>query len=110
MVQISTGLGAITHGHHGNVYVLLRDFMPPRSLGRMNAGGSLVAHFGQSGHVQVPSSRAERCSPKSSTTVWHEQYLDGIAVTAVRINSRNSSIFWESGAISFRPQFSEAKA
>jgi glyceraldehyde-3-phosphate dehydrogenase (ferredoxin) len=41
---------------------------------------------------------AEEMMPEIMGSLFgmREQYLDGIAVTASRINSRNSSIFWES--------------
>jgi glyceraldehyde-3-phosphate dehydrogenase (ferredoxin) len=76
------------------------DFVPPRSLGRISAErfrGELV--MDNLGMCRFHRAWAEEMLPEIVGTLFgmKEQYLDRIAATAGRINSRNSSIFWESG-------------
>lgn len=75
------------------------DFVPPRSLGRFNAErfrGELV--MDNLGMCRFHRLWAEEMLPEIVGTLFgrKDQYLAQIAVTASRINSRNSSIFWES--------------
>ena len=80
--------------HYGN------DFVPPRSLGRLSAErfrGELV--MDNLGMCRFHRAWAEEMLPDIVGKLFgmKEQYLERIAATAGRINSRNSSIFWESG-------------
>jgi glyceraldehyde-3-phosphate dehydrogenase (ferredoxin) len=75
------------------------DFVPPRSLGRINAErfrNELV--MDNLGMCRFHRLWAEEMIPEIVGTLFgmKDQYLERIAVTASRINSRNSSIFWES--------------
>jgi glyceraldehyde-3-phosphate dehydrogenase (ferredoxin) len=75
------------------------DFVPPRSLGRMNAErfrGELV--MDNLGMCRFHRAWAEEMLPDIVGKLFgmKEQYLDRIAVTASRISSRNASVFWES--------------
>jgi glyceraldehyde-3-phosphate dehydrogenase (ferredoxin) len=73
--------------------------VPPRSLGRINAErfrGELV--MDNLGMCRFHRAWAEEMLPDIVGKLFgmKEQYLDRIAITAARINSRNASIFWES--------------
>jgi glyceraldehyde-3-phosphate dehydrogenase (ferredoxin) len=75
------------------------DFVPPRTLGRFHAErfrGELI--MDNLGMCRFHRLWAEEMLPEIVGTLFgmKEQYLAKIAVTASRINSRNSSIFWES--------------
>jgi glyceraldehyde-3-phosphate dehydrogenase (ferredoxin) len=75
------------------------DFVPPRTLGRMNAErlrNELV--LDDLGMCRFHRAWAEEMIPEIIGTLFgmKNQYLENVAVTASRINSRNSSIFWES--------------
>jgi glyceraldehyde-3-phosphate dehydrogenase (ferredoxin) len=75
------------------------DFVPPRNLGRFHAErfrGELI--MDNLGMCRFHRLWAEEMLPEIVGTLYgmKEQYLANIAVTASRINSRNSSIFWES--------------
>jgi glyceraldehyde-3-phosphate dehydrogenase (ferredoxin) len=75
------------------------DFVPPRSLGRFNAErfrAELV--MDNLGMCRFHRLWAEEMLPEIVGTLFgmKDQYLAQVAVTASRINSRNSSIFWES--------------
>ncbi len=75
------------------------DFVPPRSLGRINAErfrNELV--MDNLGMCRFHRLWAEEMLPEIVGTLFgkKDEYLARIAVTASRINSRNSSIFWES--------------
>jgi len=75
------------------------DFVPPRSLGRFNADrfrAELV--MDNLGMCRFHRMWAEEMLPEIVGTLFgmKDQYLARVAVTASRINSRNSSIFWES--------------
>lgn len=75
------------------------DFVPPRSLGRFHADrfrAELV--MDNLGMCRFHRGWAEEMLPEIVGTLFgmKDQYLARIAVTASRINSRNSSIFWES--------------
>jgi len=75
------------------------DFVPPRSLGRFNAErlrAELV--MDNLGVCRFHRQWAEEMLPDIVGTLFgmKDAYLARIAVTASRINSRNSSIFWES--------------
>jgi glyceraldehyde-3-phosphate dehydrogenase (ferredoxin) len=75
------------------------DFMPPRALGRMNAERlrkELV--LDDLGMCRFHRGWAEEMLPEIVETLFgrKSQFLEMVAVTASRINSRNSSIFWES--------------
>ena len=75
------------------------DFVPPRTLGRFNAErfrSELI--MDNLGMCRFHRLWAEEMLPEIMGTLFglKDQYLENIAVTASRINSRNSSIFWES--------------
>jgi glyceraldehyde-3-phosphate dehydrogenase (ferredoxin) len=75
------------------------DFVPPRTLGRISA-----ERFRQElimddmGMCRFHRAWAEEMLPEIIGLLFgmKERYLEQLAVTAGRINSRNSSIFWES--------------
>jgi glyceraldehyde-3-phosphate dehydrogenase (ferredoxin) len=75
------------------------DFVPPRSLGRLSAErfrGELV--MDNLGMCRFHRAWAEEMLPDIVGKLFgmKEQYLERIAATAGRINSRNSSLLWES--------------
>jgi glyceraldehyde-3-phosphate dehydrogenase (ferredoxin) len=75
------------------------DFVPPRTLGRMNAErfrNELV--MDNLGMCRFHRAWAEEMLPDIVGTLFgmKDQYLEQIAVTASRINTRKSSVFWES--------------
>jgi glyceraldehyde-3-phosphate dehydrogenase (ferredoxin) len=75
------------------------DFLPPRELGRMNAGRlrqELV--LDNTGMCRFHRAWAEDMIPEVMETLYGlgEEFLKQIAITASRINSRNASVFWES--------------
>lgn len=75
------------------------EFIPPRELGRMDAGrlkGELV--LDNIGTCRFHRKWAEEMMPDIIGTLFgvKEDYVKSIGQTATRINSRNSSVFWES--------------
>jgi len=75
------------------------DFVPPRTLGRMNAErfrGELI--MDNLGLCRFHRLWAEEMLPDIVGTLYgkKDEYLRRLSVTASRINSRNSSVFWES--------------
>jgi len=76
------------------------EFMPPRKLGRVNAQrfrDELI--MDNLGMCRFHRLWAEEMLPDIVASLYglKDEFLSTIAVTASRINSRNSSIFWESG-------------
>jgi glyceraldehyde-3-phosphate dehydrogenase (ferredoxin) len=76
------------------------EFMPPRKLGRINAQrfrDELI--LDNLGMCRFHRLWAEEMLPEVIGSLYgHKQvYLDRVLATASRINSRNSSIFWEPG-------------
>lgn len=74
------------------------DFLPPRSLGRVNARrfrDELI--LDNLGMCRFHRLWAEEMLPEIMDSLYgmKDEYLANIAMTASRINSRNSSIFWE---------------
>jgi glyceraldehyde-3-phosphate dehydrogenase (ferredoxin) len=75
------------------------DFVPPRALGRMNAERLrkelIIDNLGM---CRFHRGWAEEMLPDILDTLLGRKrdFLEKISVTASRINSRNSSIFWES--------------
>jgi glyceraldehyde-3-phosphate dehydrogenase (ferredoxin) len=75
------------------------DFLPPRELGRKNAarfkGELILDNFGM---CRFHRKWAEEMIPEIVESLFglKEGFLQSIAMTASRINSRNSSVFWES--------------
>jgi len=75
------------------------DFIPPRELGRQNA-----ARFRQElimdnmGFCRFHRNWAEEMVPEIIQTLYGmgEEFIKCLEITASRINSRNSSVFWES--------------
>jgi len=75
------------------------DFVPPRTLGRMNAArlrGELI--MDNLGMCRFHRAWAEEMLPEIIGELYgkKEQYLEHVSVAASRINSRNASVFWES--------------
>lgn len=76
------------------------EFMPPRKLGRIDAQrfrDELI--MDNLGMCRFHRLWAEEMLPEVIGTLFgqKEGFLRNLAVTASRINSRNSSVFWESG-------------
>ena len=75
------------------------EFMPPRKLGRINAQrfrDELI--MDNLGMCRFHRLWAEEMLPEVIGSLYgqKESFLKNLAITASRINSRNSSIFWES--------------
>lgn len=85
----------------GKYYIYYgNDFVPPRSLGRINAErfrGELI--MDNMGLCRFHRLWAEEMLPEVIGELYgkKDEYLKSLTVTASRINSRNSSVFWESG-------------
>ncbi|MFH1624743.1 MAG: aldehyde ferredoxin oxidoreductase N-terminal domain-containing protein [Pseudomonadota bacterium] len=75
------------------------DFLPPRELGQKNAKRMLKElTLDNLGMCRFHRLWAEEMIPEIIDSLYglKEKFLENIAMTASRINSRNSSIFWES--------------
>ena len=76
------------------------DFLPPRQLGRMNAE-RLVQELMMDnlGICRFHRGWAEEMGPEIVEAVFAngQSFADKTKMTASRINSRNSSVFWEAG-------------
>ncbi len=75
------------------------DFLPPRELGRQNAKrlkGELI--LDNMGMCRFHRQWAEEMLPEVIESLFglQKEFLKKISNTAARINSRNSSVFWES--------------
>ena len=75
------------------------EFFPPRKLGRMNAERfrkELI--LDNLGICRFHRNWAEEMIPEIIESLYglKDRFLEKISITASRINSRNSSIFWES--------------
>lgn len=75
------------------------DFVPPRELGRSGAArlkGELI--LDNMGFCRFHRQWAEEMMPDVMESLYglKKQYLENGAITASRINGRNSSVFWES--------------
>ena len=90
-----------------------KEFLPPRELGRTAASrlmGELI--MDNMGLCRFHRGWAEEMIPDIVESLYglKDAYLANIAITATRINSRNSSIFWESERnIDFVYQFLKRK-
>ena len=76
------------------------EFLPPRELGRRNAQrlvGELV--MDNLGMCRFHRQWAEEMLPEIMGSLFglKEGYLEAVALTASRINSRNCSVYWETG-------------
>jgi glyceraldehyde-3-phosphate dehydrogenase (ferredoxin) len=76
-----------------------KDFLPPRELGRKNADRfqkELI--LDNLGMCRFHRGWAEEMIPEIMESLYglKEKFLKKISITAGRINSRNSSVFWES--------------
>ena len=84
----------------GKYYIYYgNDFVPPRTLGRINAErfrGELI--MDNMGLCRFHRLWAEEMLPEIIGELYDkkDEYLKSLSVTASRINSRNSSVFWES--------------
>lgn len=75
------------------------DFVPPRTLGRMNAERFRVELILDNlGMCRFHRQWAEEMLPEIVGTLYgkKDEFLKSIRVTASRINARNASIYWES--------------
>ena len=75
------------------------DFIPPRLLGRKNAErfkAELI--LDNLGICRFHRGWAEEMVPEIMESLYgmKQQFLSNVAITASRVNSRNSSVFWES--------------
>jgi glyceraldehyde-3-phosphate dehydrogenase (ferredoxin) len=74
------------------------DFLPPRVLGRIHAE-RLISELCMDnlGICRFHRNWAEEMLPEIFQSLWgmKEAYLKNLSATASRINSRNSSVFWE---------------
>lgn len=76
------------------------DFLPPRELGRINAERFIMElRMDNLGICRFHRNWAEEMLPEIVQSLYgmKEEYLTSLVATASRINSRNSSVFWESG-------------
>ena len=76
-----------------------RDFLPPRELGRENAGRMLKElMLDNLGICRFHRAWAETLLPDIVEHIFGEKeaFLNAINMTASRITSRNASVFWES--------------
>jgi glyceraldehyde-3-phosphate dehydrogenase (ferredoxin) len=75
------------------------DFAPPRELGRMCAGRMLKElAMDNAGFCRFHRGWVEELAPEIVGSIFgkKEEFLASTAVTGSRINSRNSSVYWES--------------
>ncbi|MBF0528556.1 MAG: aldehyde ferredoxin oxidoreductase [Deltaproteobacteria bacterium] len=84
----------------GKYYMMYgQEFYPPRELGRRNAKRFMAELILDNlGLCRFHRNWAEEMAPEIIESLYSQkkEYLAGIAMTAGRINSRNSAIFWES--------------
>jgi len=76
-----------------------QEFLPPRTLGRINADRFRVELIMDNlGVCRFHRLWAEEMLPEIIGSLYglKEEFLQNIAITASRINSRNASTFWES--------------
>jgi glyceraldehyde-3-phosphate dehydrogenase (ferredoxin) len=76
------------------------DFLPPRELGRISAERFIMElSMDNLGICRFHRNWAEEMLPEIVQSLYgmKEEFLTSLAATASRINSRNSSVFWESG-------------
>ncbi len=75
------------------------EFIPPRELGRKNAERFVKELLmDNAGFCRFHRNWAEEMIPEILDKLYNckQKYLDNAKITASRINSRNSSVFWES--------------
>jgi glyceraldehyde-3-phosphate dehydrogenase (ferredoxin) len=75
-----------------------KDFIPPRELGRKNAHRMIQElMLDNTGICRFHRAWAEDIMPEIIDKLfgYKKEFLDSIHQTAIRINSRNASIFWE---------------
>jgi glyceraldehyde-3-phosphate dehydrogenase (ferredoxin) len=76
-----------------------QEFLPPRTLGRINADRFRVELIMDNlGVCRFHRLWAEEMLPEIVGSLYglKEEFLQNVAITASRINSRNASTFWES--------------
>ncbi len=76
------------------------DFLPPRQLGRMNAERFVQELVMDNlGICRFHRGWAEDMGPEIVEAVYAKgrQFVEKAKITASRVNSRNSSVFWEAG-------------
>lgn len=99
----------------GKYYMVYgKEFIPPRELGRKNAGRMLrELMLDNLGFCRFHRGWAEEIMPDIIDKLFgiKEGFIQNIKLTATRINSRNACIFWESGRnIDFLLQFLQERA
>jgi len=75
------------------------EFLPPRELGRKNAERfRKELLLDNLGYCRFHRGWAEEMLPEIVGSLYgmKKPYLEAVAITASRINSRNASVFWES--------------
>jgi glyceraldehyde-3-phosphate dehydrogenase (ferredoxin) len=75
-----------------------KDFIPPRELGRKNAHRMIQElMLDNTGICRFHRAWAEDIMPEIIDKLfgYKKEFLDSLHQTAIRINSRNASIFWE---------------
>lgn len=84
----------------GKYYMVYgHEFYPPRELGRRNAKRMLAELvLDNLGLCRFHRNWAEDMAPEIVDSLYglKKEFLDSVAMTASRINSRNAAIFWES--------------
>ena len=90
-----------------------KDFLPPRELGRKNAKRmKMELILDNMGMCRFHRLWAEEMIPEIMGELYQmkDEYLSGISITASRINSRNSSCYWETKrAVEFIQTFLKRK-
>lgn len=84
----------------GKYYMVYsNEFLPPRELGRQNSARMVKELImDNAGFCRFHRTWAEEMIPEIIESLFgmKERFLENTSITASRINSRNSSIFWES--------------
>lgn len=99
----------------GKYYMVYgKDFIPPRELGRQNAGRMIMELMMDNlGFCRFHRAWAEEIMPDVMEELYgiKDKFIHNLKLTATRINSRNASIFWESErTVDFLYRFLRRKA
>jgi len=99
----------------GKYYMVYgKDFIPPRELGRQNAGRMIMELMMDNlGFCRFHRAWAEEIMPDVLEELYgiKDKFIHNLKLTATRINSRNASIFWESErTVDFLYRFLRRKA
>ncbi|MFO7573738.1 MAG: aldehyde ferredoxin oxidoreductase N-terminal domain-containing protein [Bacteroidales bacterium] len=83
----------------GKYYMVYgKNFIPPRELGRQNAGRMIMELMMDNlGFCRFHRAWAEEMMPDVIEELYgmKDKFIQNLKLTATRINSRNASIFWE---------------